>query len=238
MKKKSSVKPGSKKKGAIAAIRKQAPPKPNPFETKKTAVRFETMGRKVRGATKNIVQAKQEGVTKRKKTLLANSFVDNRFGEQDENLTEEEKAIARFREQRLQQAKARAKMVSGSKSKFALAEGAEKGEEGDEGGLTHGGKALEDITEADLNEKLGLDDMDEEMAAELVRQYNFGGGPDAPPGADGKPKSKKEVMEEIIAKSKHYKAEKAKQKEADEDVPRPSFDKGLLHISMQSQSSS
>ena len=39
------------------------------------------------------------------------------------------------------------------------------------------------------------------------RRYNFGGGDD-----DGHIKSKKEVMQEVIAKSKFYKAERQKDK--------------------------
>ena len=48
-------------------------------------------------------------ILQRKKTLLveyrqlrkANAFVDRRFGEEDESLTAEEKAIARFQKQRM-----------------------------------------------------------------------------------------------------------------------------------------
>lgn len=50
-------------------------------------------------------------VLQRKKTLLveyrqlrkANAFVDRRFGEEDESLTAEEKAIARFQKQRMKE---------------------------------------------------------------------------------------------------------------------------------------
>lgn len=50
-------------------------------------------------------------VPQRKKTLLveyrqlrkANAFVDRRFGEEDESLTAEEKAIARFQKQRMKE---------------------------------------------------------------------------------------------------------------------------------------
>ena len=50
-------------------------------------------------------------LVQRKKTLLveyrqlrkANAFVDRRFGEEDESLTAEEKAIARFQKQRMKE---------------------------------------------------------------------------------------------------------------------------------------
>ena len=54
-----------KKKGLqVAAMQKKQAKKPNPFESKKSGVRFETLGRKVKGATKNVVQAKQDAVVK------------------------------------------------------------------------------------------------------------------------------------------------------------------------------
>ena len=77
--------------------------KPNPFEIKKTKTKFETLGRRIKGASKNIIKARQDSVIKRKNTLLveykqlrkANTFVDRRFGGTcrqchhalDENLT-------------------------------------------------------------------------------------------------------------------------------------------------------
>ena len=65
-----------------------APPKTNPFELKKTKTKFETLGRRIKGSTKNVIKAREESVQRRKKTLLveyktlrkANSFVDRRFG--------------------------------------------------------------------------------------------------------------------------------------------------------------
>ena len=60
----------------------------NPFELKKTKTKFETLGRRIKGSTKNVIKAREESDQKRKKTLLveykslrkANSFVDRRFG--------------------------------------------------------------------------------------------------------------------------------------------------------------
>lgn len=69
-----------------------------------------------------------------------------------------------------------------------------------------------------LQRPAALDDLDDDMMAELVEKYHFGGGGafEKAAVADGGPKSRKEVMEEVIAKSKMYKAMKAKQKEEDE----------------------
>lgn len=146
----------------------------------------------------------------------------------------------------------------GKKVKFSL------GGDGDDGiSLTHGGKSILGDAE-DLLGAPELDDIDDAVAEEMMKDYNFGGGEgdDAvAKGPDGKPKTRKEVtretrmeidttftwtilsrlfflhpqclyrlffsffspssfqvMEEIIAKSKAYKAMKQKQKEEDEDA--------------------
>lgn len=133
-----------------------------------------------------------------------NAFVDRRFGEDDDSLTQEERALMRFQKQRM-------KDLSGSK--FSLAE-----EDEDLGGmgLTHKGKSLEEtLFDASAGgEDLGAEDDD---GTDMLETYNFGGGDFDDKGEDGqgKYKSKKEIMEEVIAKSKMYKALKAKQREND-----------------------
>ncbi|XP_045127343.1 nucleolar protein 14-like isoform X2 [Portunus trituberculatus] len=96
----------------------------------------------------------------------------------------------------------------GKKSLFNLNEDEE---------LTHAGLALDD---SNLNDKLGLsDDEDDDMLdAKFVKEQHFGGGLLTKlDGADetdkGKPKSKKEWIDEIIAESKKKKAESRKEKE-------------------------
>lgn len=127
-----------------------------------------------------------------------NAFVDKRFGEEDDSLTQEEKALMRFQKQRM-------KDMSGSK--FSLAE---EEEEFDDLQLTHKGKALEEMMAFDV----GAEE-DEDDGTDILEKYNFGGGEFDSNGEDGKYKSKKEIMEEVIAKSKMYKALKAKQREDD-----------------------
>ncbi|GFH18365.1 uncharacterized protein HaLaN_15159, partial [Haematococcus lacustris] len=73
---------------AVKASMKASPKQPNPFDLKKNKAKFDVLGRRVKGSTKNVVQARVDANTKRKKTLLveyrqirkANSFVDKRFG--------------------------------------------------------------------------------------------------------------------------------------------------------------
>jgi hypothetical protein len=54
-------KPGGFK---VAAATKAAPKKPNPFELKKTRTKWEVVGRRIKGTTKNVVQAREEATKK------------------------------------------------------------------------------------------------------------------------------------------------------------------------------
>lgn len=166
---------------------------------------------------------------KRKKTLLVeyrnmgknNAFLDRRFGEHADGLSEEDKALLRLQRQRMRETKS---------SKFALVDGEDED-------LTHLGASLgAGANFADLSDDEG-DDLDPELTArmhfgggeddgeELFKQARRGAGPEAAdegedrgqgePGA--RPKTKKEVMEEIIAKSKLHRALKKRQREEDDE---------------------
>lgn len=112
----------------------------------------------------------------------AGGFVDRRFGEKNRNLTEEEKMLERFTRER---------QSSSKKNVFSLGSDDEFDED-DELALTHSGKAIsfeQDFDEGDLgvSEKRYVDEDSEQ-----------------PP----RKKSKKDVMAEIIAKSKFYKKQR------------------------------
>jgi len=72
-------------------------------------------------------------------------------------------------------------------------------------GFTHKGKRLVDNHD-DFNDRIDLSDHDEQdpdkgnMNEEMVNRLNFGGGEDG----DSKKKTRKEVFQEIIAKSKTF----------------------------------
>ncbi|KAK9815549.1 hypothetical protein WJX72_005610 [[Myrmecia] bisecta] len=179
--------------------------------------KFDVLGKKVKGQQRPTGKARSDAVEKRKKTLLveykqlrkSNNFIDRRFGEDDDTLTEEEKAIARFQKQR---------MTELAGSKFALAD------DDEEEPLTHMGRSL-----AELDHTAGRgvsfpdhgDDDDGQLGEDLVNELHFGGGfvrkagggPDA--GLPERHRTKKEIMEEVMAKSKAYKAEKQQQREED-----------------------
>ena len=193
------------------------------FESVSHRRKFDILGRKVKGERGNVLKARTEAIEKRRRTLLreheangkANAFVDRRFGEHDDGLSKEEKSIGRL-------AKARLRQLKKSKN-FSLAD---EGDD-DDGGfktLTHLGQPL---AERDMTAKPthGDDDDDENLDKEMTRSLHFGGGDFEPTfergeddAAPERRKSKKDVMDELIAKSKFHKAEKQKQREDDDNT--------------------
>ncbi|KAH7291504.1 hypothetical protein KP509_29G019800 [Ceratopteris richardii] len=183
------------------------------FEKQWTKSKFEILGRKRKSEGRRVGLSRSVAIDKRKKTILqefqnrgkANVFLDHRFGEKDEDLAEADKAILRFQRERQAQWQ--------KKSRFTLQD------EDEETILTHGGMALSELDDFDDN-SLDEREEDEKLDAELVKNFHFGGDSTNKSVGTGdvdekKPKSKKEIMEEIIAKSKFYKAQKAKEKEED-----------------------
>jgi nucleolar protein 14 len=123
----------------------------------------------------------------------------------------------------------RATKVTKKRAKFNLDDLYSDDEEAEEhlGGFTHGGRALKDID--DFQDDIPVSSEDEnddadqrqgKLNEEMVMTMNFGGG--APrqtePTAADKAKTRKEVFEEIIAKSKAYKAAKFEVKEAAKEL--------------------
>lgn len=112
-------------------------------------------------------------------------------------------------------------------------------DEGPIGGLTHGGKSLsfdddepvDDFAEEDLDGNESDDSVREQQRLKRLRSL---AGEDNSDTSDKEPerkKSKKEVMEEIIAKSKLHKYERQAAKE-DDDEMRANLDKELPNITM------
>lgn len=124
---------------------------------------------------------KREYDARRKVHGRTGGVVDRRFGENNSNMTAEEKMLARFSRER-----------EGSKRKqaFSLGSDDEDDEDDDDGFvLTHGGKAL----------------ADEEALGDLVSYVDEDSV--QPP----RKKTKAEVMKEVIAKSKFYKQQRQKE---------------------------
>ena len=169
----------------------------------------------------------------RRKTLLVEmqrrkkvgGILDRRFGEDDPTMTPEEKAMERF---------VKEKQRGGKKgSMFDLEDEMDAGEE-----LTHLGQSLsfdkekvvEDFDATGLNLS-DVGDTDEEGELRSQKRRRLSASEDQVEDADApqRPKTKQEVMKEIIAKSKFHKYERQKAKEDDDDL-RAQLDEGLKDI--------
>jgi hypothetical protein len=116
----------------------------------------------------------------------SNRFVDKRLGESNPNLSKEDKAFLRYQKEAEKRAK---------KNIFTL--------DDDDVTLTHKGKSLDKIE--DFEEVVPESDDDEGKIDEAqVDQLHFGGF-ESNNNSDGRKKTRQEIMQEIIAKSKMHK---------------------------------
>lgn len=222
---------------ALEGIREQF----NPFQFKTNArgPKFEVTTdkpEKKKGILGRPGVAKALGEERRKETLLVEmqrrnrvgGIFDRRFGEGDPSMTPETAAAQRFA---MEKQKAHKKS-----SMFDL-------EDDDEGGqgisLTHGGKSLtfgedgelkDDFDEEFSDDGSDMSDLEEHNRKRLKRlrdqvASNEEGDQEEPE----RKKSKKEIMEEVIAKSKMHKYERQAAKEEDEDL-RMELDKETADI--------
>ena len=153
-------------------------------------------------------------------------ILDRRFGENDPTMTPEEKALERF---------VKEKQRGSKKASLFDLEDAEADQQ-----LTHFGESLsfdkpgrpDDFIEADLSH---IDDdqssvYDDERPRKRRRLSDNDSSDENSMKEDGlrleRPKTKKEIMEEVIAKSKLHKYERQQAKEDDDDL-RAELDKGL-----------
>ena len=174
-------------------------------------------------------------LSQRRKTLLVEmqrrkkvgGIMDKRFGEDDPTMTPEEKALQRF---------VREKQKGGKKvSVFDLEDPEESGL------LTHYGQSLSfeaDQRADDFNEaEVSGSESDPEVDGTDIRpakRRRLSGHSASDEGLNGneedgppeQPKSKKEIMEAVITKSKLHKYERQQAKEDDDDL-RAELDKGL-----------
>lgn len=154
-------------------------------------------------------------------------ILDRRFGENDPTMTPEERALERF---------VKEKQRGNRKGALFDLEDAEE-----DGQLTHFGQSLsfaplnqlDDFKEADIEVSNGesQDEIDGERPPK--RQKTSDSSSSEKEVADGgepeRPKTKKEVMNEIIAKAKLHKYERQQAKEDDDDL-RAELDKGLPDV--------
>lgn len=207
-------------------LSKSRKPQSNPFDVRSNAkTKYEVLGRRVKGQGRNVAAARSDAEQKRKQTLAsqfksrnkANAFHDRRLGEADVSMSVEDKMMARFQRERKRKLR--------NAQAFALGDSDDdENDDDDELFLTHGGKKIDDYDA--FNADRQSDDEDEQAALdrEVVDKLHFGGGGGGNANAnaddtnDNKKKTHKEIMAEVMAKSKLFKAERQKTKAAQEDA--------------------
>ncbi|PPR95739.1 hypothetical protein GOBAR_AA24922 [Gossypium barbadense] len=215
--KKKSNKKHHKKSDPDAISMKLKSQKPNPFETIWSRRKFDILGKKRKGEERRIGLARSLAIQKRKKTLLkeyeqstkSSVFVDKRIGEQNDDMGEFEKGILRSQRER--------QLKLGKRSKFNLSDGEE-----DEFDAPDFGSLPE---RDDFEDEMLSDDDNyaDEKRSTVLKHLNSHSAKDPLEGdliegEENKHKSKKEIMEEVILKSKFFKAQKARDKEENEQL--------------------
>lgn len=184
----------------------------NPFEVHINKEKIKVLGKKSKHDKGLPGVSRAKAIQKRKETIgvemkvmnKTNAFIDRRIGEKNNQLSAEDRMIARFAAERAKQ--------HSKKNIYNLA---------DDEILTHRGQTLEQIEkfddprsdDEDDNEKKygGLDD-------DFVSEGHFGGGVLSRTDSKDGAKSHKDLIEQLIAESKKRKAEKQKEKEQTLDL--------------------
>ncbi|XP_038064843.1 nucleolar protein 14-like isoform X2 [Patiria miniata] len=185
--------------------------KNNPFEIRINRQKQHILGKKISKHSKGLPGvSRSKAIKKRKDTLLkeyqqrhkSNKFIDKRFGENDPTLSVEEKMMQRFAFERQR-----------GHSKEAIYQLNEEEE------LTHYGQSLADVEKFE-DTQLASDDEDEDgnLGAKYVAEEHFGGFLTKKKAGDTKeedtkPKSRQEILDEVIANSKKDKYDRQHQKE-------------------------
>lgn len=185
--------------------------KANPFEFRANKkAKNAVYGRRIKGSSRNLSVARSEANERRKQTLLleyknknrANAFIDRRLGERDHGLSAEDKILMRFQRQRSKQLQ--------KEDKYTIND-----EESDEEKetLTHMGQKVDG--QFDFGDESRFSDSDDgDMDAEFTNAVNFGGGfQRVEQSNEDAPKTRREIMMDIIKDSKKRKVEKQRDRE-------------------------
>ncbi|XP_061657991.1 nucleolar protein 14 [Syngnathoides biaculeatus] len=198
----------------VRKVKASAEIKNNPFEVKINRKKFDVLGRKTKHDVGLPGVSRSKAINKRKETLLkeyrqknkSSKFIDRRLGEYDSKMAPEDKILQRFAMER--------QRAHEKKDMYNLNEEEE---------LTHYGQSLSEIER--FTDMVNSDDESGEkgvLSAELTASHFGGGGgllrkknsgedPDDEGGL--KAKSRQELIEELIHKSKQEKRERQVQKE-------------------------
>ncbi|KAM9337951.1 nucleolar protein 14 [Symphorus nematophorus] len=193
--------------------------KNNPFEVKINRKKFDVLGRKSKHDVGLPGVSRSKAINKRKETLLkeykqknkSNKMIDRRFGEYDTKMAPEDKILQRFAMER--------QRAHEKKDVYNLNEEEE---------LTHYGQSLAEMEK--FNDIVNSDDETEEkglLSAELTASHFGGGGGLLKKKTSGdqqeeegsqRAKSRQELIEELIQKSKQEKRERQVQKEEAQEL--------------------
>ena len=140
-------------------------------------------------------------------TKKSNSILDKRFGESDPTMSLEEKMFLRFQKERSKKAR--------NSSLYNL------GDEGEEAMLTHKGQILGESNVMDHDDFASSDDDEAgsgKLNKDVVNSLHFGGGfvPKEQDGGSAPKKGRLEALQEIVMKSKMFKAQRKEAKEEQE----------------------
>lgn len=198
-----------KKKGKVDKIhhkkRNAEVKKINPFEIKVNKQKHHVLGRKLSKHEIGLPgHSRSKSVKKRKETLLpeyeqrfkSSKFVDKRIGENDANLSYEEKMTKRLVLEKQKYLEKR--------SIFSL---------NDDEELTHYGQTLSEIETFDNPIDSDDEEIDGRISGKLVAEEHFGGGILEKQDKDEERKPWKERMEELIIKTRKEKFELQKERE-------------------------
>ncbi|RHY90365.1 hypothetical protein DYB35_009782, partial [Aphanomyces astaci] len=217
-------------KGLKASFGKGTGKGGNAFDVQKNSKsKYEVLGKRVKGQGRNVAAARADAEERRRSTLLKqfqgrkknNEYKDRRLGEQNEDMSLEDKMIARFQTERKRQYQQR------NAAKFNLNDDGESDRE--EELLTHRGSKIDDFDNIDMAGEGSDDDedraFDHKLGRDIVNQLHFGGGGDNKGGDDGtavegpeRKKTHEEIMQEVMMKSKMFKAEKQKNKATQDET--------------------
>ncbi|KAM9734391.1 nucleolar protein 14 [Menidia menidia] len=190
--------------------------KNNPFEVKINRKKFDVLGRKTKHDVGLPGVSRSKANNKRKETLLkeykqknkSNKLIDRRLGEYDAKMDPEDKILQRFTMER--------QRVHEKKDVYNLNEEEE---------LTHYGQSLAEMEK--FNDVVNSDDESEEkglLSAELTAAHFGGGGllrkkaPGEEEEGSQRARTRQELIEELIQKSKQEKRERQVQKEEAQEL--------------------
>ncbi|XP_026494525.2 nucleolar protein 14 [Vanessa tameamea] len=184
----------------------------NPFEVHINKEKLKVLGKKSKHDRGLPGVARAKAIQKRKETLgtemklinKTNTFIDRRIGEKNNQISAEDRMIARFAAERVKQ--------HSKKSIYNLA---------DDEILTHRGQTLEQIEKFDDPKSSDDEDEDKQFGGldnDFVSEGHFGGGVLSKAESKDGAKSHKDLIEQLIAESKKRKAEKQKEKEQTLDL--------------------